>query len=69
MVLEASLARAPGGSAPSAEKGESFRLLASLTRAPASIPFSVLKVGQTVEVEGRTQANGSVLATKVKVDG
>ncbi len=34
----------------------------------ASIPFSALKVGQTAEVEGTTQANGSVLAKKVKLD-
>jgi hypothetical protein len=32
------------------------------------IPFSALKVGQTAEVEGTTQANGSVLAKKVKLD-
>ena len=32
------------------------------------IPFSALKVGQKAEVEGRAQANGSVLAKKVKID-
>ena len=32
------------------------------------IPFSALQVGQKVEVEGTGQANGSVLATKVKID-
>jgi hypothetical protein len=32
------------------------------------IAFSALKVGQRVEVEGTTQANGSVLAKKIKLD-
>lgn len=34
----------------------------------APISFSALKVGQAAEVEGTTQANGSVLAKKVKLD-
>lgn len=34
----------------------------------SAISFSALKVGQTVEVEGTTQSNGSVLAKKVKLD-
>jgi uncharacterized protein DUF5666 len=32
------------------------------------IPFSALAVGQTVEVEGTTQANGSVLASKITLE-
>jgi hypothetical protein len=34
----------------------------------ASIPFSSLKVGDTVEVEGHTQSDNSVLAKKVKIE-
>jgi hypothetical protein len=34
----------------------------------APIPFSALKVGDTVEVEGTAQADGSVLARKIKLE-
>ena len=33
------------------------------------IPFSALVVGNTVEVEGASQADGSVLAKKIKLEG
>jgi hypothetical protein len=34
----------------------------------AAVPFSALKVGDTVEVEGVGRSDGSVLATKVKLE-
>ncbi len=34
----------------------------------AAIPFSALTVGSTVEVEGTSQADGSVLAKKIKLE-
>jgi hypothetical protein len=39
-----------------------------IRRKGQTIPFGDLKVGQTVEVEGQTQANGSILAKSITVE-
>lgn len=39
-----------------------------IRRSGQTIPLSALQVGQTVEVEGQTQANGSILAKSITVE-
>jgi hypothetical protein len=39
-----------------------------IRRSGQTIPFSSLQVGQTVEVEGQAQANGSILAKSITVE-
>jgi len=39
-----------------------------IRRSGETIPLSALQVGQTVEVEGQTQANGSILAKSITIE-
>ena len=57
-----------GSSPPGARQAVVTDGSTRIRRSGETIPFSDLKVGQTVEVEGQAQANGSILAKSITVE-